>query len=573
MEVKVDVPTRKKRAFLPDNFVIDAWADLEPFFKELKERPLNSKATLEQWLLDKSELDCILEEDMAWRYIKMNIDTTDQNLADRFNYFVAHIQPNIAPFANDFNKKIVDCNYVNELTGEAFRIYIRGVKMGIEIFRESNIQLQSELSQEAQEYGTITAKMMVELGGEEMTMQKAATYFKRTSREQRQLAFVAMNERRQQDVDALDILFDRLLKKRHQVALNADYKNYRDYKFDSMGRFDYKPKDCFDFHASIRSEIVPIVKNFNQARKSQLGYDVLRPWDMDVDPMSLPPLKPFDGGHELLEKSIECLSKVKPFFGECLSIMREMGHLDLESKTGKAPGGFNYPLYEIGVPFIYMNAVGAMRDIITMVHEAGHAIHSFLSRDLPIADFKSTPSEVAELASMSMELITMDYWDVFLSDPDELKRAKQEQLAKILGILPWIARVDEFQHWIYVNPTHSAAERRAKWVEVNNKYSTGDVDWSGHESAYESAWQKQLHIYEVPFYYIEYGMAQLGAIAVWRNYKQNPEKALEQYEGALKLGYTATIGDIYKTAGVKFDFSTEYIKELASFVQEELKRL
>jgi oligoendopeptidase F len=253
--------------------------------------------------------------------------------------------------------------------------------------------------------------------------------------------------------------------------------------------------------------------------------------------------------------------------------MKEMGHLDLDSRIGKAPGGFNYPLYEIGVPFIYMNAAGTLRDLVTMVHEGGHAIHSFLTRDLELTEFKSVPSEVAELASMGMELISMDFWDEFFTNEDDLKRAQKEQLEKVISTLPWVAAIDKFQHWIYENPNHTEKERYDKWKEIMNTFGSAVVDWSGFEDVRSNLWQKQLHLFEVPFYYIEYGMAQLGAIALWRNYKQNPEKTIKQYKEALKLGYTKSIGEIYKTAGIEFNFTRNYVRELMHFVSDELKKL
>ena len=252
--------------------------------------------------------------------------------------------------------------------------------------------------------------------------------------------------------------------------------------------------------------------------------------------------------------------------------MKTMKHLDLESKKGKAPGGFMYPLYEIGVPFIYMNAVGSQRDLVTMAHEGGHAIHSFLSRDLHLTELKSTPSEVAELASMSMELLSMDNWNVFYSDTHDLKRAKLEQLEKALETLPWVAAIDKFQHWIYTTP-HTSEERKKKWIEIDKELGNQILNWDGQENVQANLWQKQLHLYEVPFYYIEYGMAQLGAIAMWRSYKQLGEKGLDNYMSALKLGYTKTISEIYETAGIKFDFSARYVKELADFIKGELKKL
>jgi oligoendopeptidase F len=286
----------------------------------------------------------------------------------------------------------------------------------------------------------------------------------------------------------------------------------------------------------------------------------------------LDPLKPFDNGKALIDKSILCFHRLRPYFGDCLATMQAMKHLDLESKDGKAPGGFMYPLYEIGVPFIYMNAVGSQRDVVTMVHEGGHAIHSFLSRNLEMTEFKSTPSEVAELASMSMELLSMDHWDIFYENDSQLKRAKLEQLEKALETLPWVASIDKFQHWIYTTK-HTAKERKEKWLEISAKLGNQVINWEGNENVHANLWQRQLHLYEVPFYYIEYGMAQLGAIAMWRSYKELGEKGLDNYMEALKLGYTKSISEIYETAGIKFDFSAIYVKELAAFIKKELSKL
>jgi len=324
--------------------------------------------------------------------------------------------------------------------------------------------------------------------------------------------------------------------------------------------------------SSTGNEIVPIISSFEEERKIKLGYNNYKPWDTAVDVDGLKPLNPFNGEEELTNLTVKCFEKLKPYFGECIAIMSKMGHLDLESKKGKAPGGFMYPLYEIGVPFIYMNAVGTQRDLVTMLHEGGHAIHSFLSRDLKLTEFKSTPSEVAELASMSMELISMKHWDIFYQNNEELKRAKKEQLVKALEGLPWIAAIDKFQHWIYTNE-HTSEERKNKWLEINSEFGNKIIDWSGQEKYLEILWQKQLHLYEVPFYYIEYGMAQLGAIAIWREFILNEDKAIDNYIKSLKLGYTKSISEIYETAGVKFNFSRNYVRELASFIKSEINNL
>lgn len=563
------IPTRPKRQFIDENLMVDCWEKIEVYFKSLLDRDINSVTDLEQWMLNRSELESVLEEEQAWRYIKMNIDTTDQKLAKDFTFWIQEISPKVAPFSHQLNLKLNSSPYLKELDNEKYRIYLRGLQKAIEIYRDENIPLMVEMETKQQEYGAIAAKMTVEINGQKMTMQKAAQFLKDTNREKREEAFNTINNRRLQDVDALDQLFDELIALRQQIAKNAGFENYRDYKFAAMGRFDYTPADCYAFHESIAKEIVPIIEGFDKSRMDKMGLENYKPWDTSVDAIGKAPLKPFEGSEDLINKSIRCFERLRPYYGECLSTMKAMKYLDLESKEGKAPGGFNYPLYEIGVPFIYMNAVGSQRDLVTMVHEGGHAIHSFLSRDLALADFKSVPSEVAELASMSMELISMDKWDEFYDNQEELNRAKKEQMQKVLEGLPWIAAIDRFQQWIYTTP-HTADERRAEWEKIMSDLSSSLVNWDGHEKAHQNIWQRQLHLYEVPFYYIEYGMAQLGAIAMWRSYKQLGNTALDNYDAALKLGYTKSIGELYQTAGIEFNFSQDYVKELADFIIAEL---
>ena len=573
MSKNLVLPIRPERKFLSNELEITSWEILKPFFEDLKERQINSKEELEKWLQDRSELEAVLAEDLGWRYIKMTIDTTREELLENYKLFVGEINPKMAPYDDLFNKKMIDSPYINELDKDKYFIFFRSVKQQIELFTEKNIDLFAELSQESQKFGAISGAQTINYEDEDITLQKASTYIKKQDRKVREEVYKLISSRRLEDKDKLNELFTSLIKKRHQVAINAGFENFRDYKFKSLGRFDYTVQDCLNFHDSIASEVVPLRKEDALKRKEILGLDKLKPFDTEVDLSGKPALKPFENGSDLIDKTINIFSKIRPYYGECLETMKQMGHLDLESKNGKSPGGYNYPLYEIGVPFIFMNSVGTQRDLVTMVHEGGHAIHSFLSRDLENTDFKSLPSEVAELASMSMELISMEYWDEFYTDKDELRRAKKEQLEKLFMILPWIATIDAFQHWIYENPNHSDEERTEEWLKIQSKFGSEVVDYEGFEANKEIGWQGQLHLYEVPFYYIEYGMAQLGAIAMWRNYKQNPEKALDGYEAALKLGYTKTIPEIYETAGIKFDFSQAYVKELMDFVKVELEKL
>jgi len=563
---------KKKRTYIPQDLKI-IWEDLEPIFTELLARTIHSVVNLEQWLKDRSEIEAALEENFAWRYIRMTCDTSDEKLLAAFQFFATEIEPKIAPLNNELNKKFIESEFSESLEKDKYFVYTRGVKKALELFREENIPLQTQIQVEQQKYQAITGAMSVNLRGKEYTLEQAAVFLKDLDREIRQEAWEAITARRLQDKEQLDELFNGLLKLRHQVALNAGFENFRDYMFQALGRFDYSPHECYKFHEAIEKEIVPILNNQAEFRQEALGLKKLKPWDMEVDTSNQPALKPFNSGEELIEKSIKCFQGLNPYIGERLQIMKANGFFDVESRKGKAPGGYNYPLAESGAPFIFMNSAGTFRDLTTMVHEGGHAVHTFISADLDLNDFKHLPSEVAELASMSMELISMDKWDVFFDNPEDLKRAKKDQLKDVLKTLPWVAVVDQFQHWIYTNPEHTSQERSDAWTKIFERFGNNFADWSEHPEALSNLWQKQLHIFEVPFYYVEYGIAQLGAIAVWKNYKNDPEKGLNNYLEALKLGYTKTIKEIYETAGVEFNFSASYVKELAEFVEDELKEL
>ncbi len=564
--------SKKQRTYIPADLKMQ-WENLEPIFNELVNRSLNSVSELGQWLRDRSEIEAALEEDFAWRYIRMTCDTTDEKLLNDFQFFATEIEPKIAPLTNELNQKFIHCPFAEELDKTKYFVYVRGIKKALELFREENIPLLTQIQVEQQKYQGITGSMSVKLGDQEYTLEQAAVFLKDTDRKVRQEAWEAITARRLEDKEKLDELFNSLLKLRHQVALNAGFENFRDYMFQALGRFDYSPKDCYDFHQAIQEEMVPLLRVQAGKRLKSLVLNELKPWDMDVDISGKPALKPFINGEELIEKSIQCFHGLSPYIGERLEIMKANGFFDVESRKGKAPGGYNYPLAESGAPFIFMNSAGTFRDLTTMVHEGGHAVHTFISSTLELNDFKHLPSEVAELASMSMELISMDHWDKFFDNSEDLIRAKKDQLKDVLKTLPWVAVVDQFQHWIYTNPEHTSLERSEAWTNIFEPFGNNFTDWSEHQPALKNLWQKQLHIFEVPFYYIEYGIAQLGAIAVWKNYKENPEKGLSDYLEALKLGYTKTIKEIYETAGIEFSFTAAYVKELADFVRQELDKL
>ncbi|WP_367916401.1 M3 family oligoendopeptidase [Leadbetterella sp. DM7] len=564
---------KKKREFLPENYTIDNWDSLKVYYENIKNREVGSPADFLKWLKDRSELESYVSEDFAWRYIRMTCNTADASLQKAYQDFVENIQPQLAAYGDLLNKKTLDYAEKWPVEEPGYAIMLRGIRESVKIFREENIALFTDIQLKQAEYQSLTGAMTVTIDGQEMTLPQAGALLQSPDRALREKAWYAISERRLADKDQLDRIFSELLVLRNEVARNAGFRNFRDYMFSAMGRFDYTLQDCFDFHGSIAATVVPIVDNLEAERKKQLGYSDYRPWDAKADTEGKAPLKPFQDATDLLDKTEQCFTAIDPAFAGYIRTMRRMGHFDVESRKGKAPGGYNYPLEETGVPFIFMNATDTVRDIVTMVHEGGHAIHSFKVRDLSLNAYRNPPMEVAELASMSMELISMEHWEAYFPDPEQLKRAKREHLRDILAALPWIATVDKFQHWLYENPAHTLEQRAEQWTKIFDEFADSVTDWSGLEKFRRYSWQRQLHIYEVPFYYIEYGMAQLGAISVWRNYKADPAKGLKQYTDALALGYTQGIKEIYAAAGIRFDFSKEYIAELMDFVSQELEQM
>lgn len=572
MKISADIK-KLERHYLPQDLTVSSWEIIEPYFKDLLQRKIESKEDLEQWLKDMSELEAAINEDVCWRQIKMTCDTTDKNLEESFNFFCLEIQPKIQPYAFELNKKLVNSPFTRELDQDKYFTYLRSIRKSIELFREENIPIEAEIAVLQQKYGMITGQMSVEVKGKTYTLQQAAKFFEVHDRQLREEVYKKIAERRYQDKDKLNDLFSQLVDKRNKEALNAGFTNYRDFKFKQLGRFDYTKEDTFRFHESVKLHVLPLVNKIYAHKKEKLKLTQLRPWDIEAEPEGTKPLAPFETGKELLDKSIEVFTKLRPFFGDCLRKMNEMKHLDLESRSGKAPGGYNMPLAESGAPFIFMNAAQSMHDVTTIVHEGGHAVQSFLTHDLELNSFKDYPMEIAEVASMAMELFSMDHWDVFFENKEDLKRAKEHQLERVITIFPWIAVIDKFQHWIYENPNHSLEARSKKWLEIFNEFSDDVVDYSGLEKFNENSWQKQLHLYEVPFYYIEYGIAQLGAIGLWKQFKEDPEKALDHYVNALSLGGTKTLPELYNAAGLQFDFSPENIKSLMEFVSRELEKV
>lgn len=563
---------KKPRIYFSEDLDVTIWENVEKELKKLEKMPINSAEDLINFMEIDGELSDILSEQMARRYILMTRFADQEKHENDYNDFYANIIAKTRPYDFKFNKKFYDSPYRKELSEEKYEHLNKIISNDIELYREENIPLSVEERKLANKYGSVFSKLTVNYKGEEKTLSQLGIYMKDQDRSVREEVWRLRVEKMLEKRVELNEIYDQLKELRIQQAKNAGFENYRDYMHQAKGRFSYTPDDLIKFHSAVEKTVMPFLKELTEERRRILGIDSVRPWDTAVD-LDGKTLKPFKSIEEFTDKAIDILHDIKSEFGENLNKMKNSDLLDLENRKGKAPGGYNYPLQETGAPFIFMNAVGLHNNVVTLLHESGHAMHTFASKDIKINAYKGTPSEVAELASMSMEFLSMDKWDKYYTDKADFVKAKKDQLKGAISFLPWAMIVDAFQHWVYLNPDHTMEEREAYFVELMDRFGTG-INWSGLEHYKVLNWLFQLHIFEVPFYYIEYAMSQLGALSVYRNYKKfGKEKALENYEKFLSLGYSVPVKDLYEAAGVKFDFSEEYLKELVEFVKEELAEL
>jgi oligoendopeptidase F len=558
------------RQYLPKDFQLTGWSSIQPYLEELENRPLPDRDALIRWLQDWSELDAVVDEDISWRQIRVSQDTANREYEEAYRQFYQQIVPLLQEYAHRFREKLVNCPFVDQLDKRKFDPFLRQTRNAIALFRPENIPLQTELAILQQKFGQYTGALTVQMQGQELTLPQAARFLEQADRALREEAFVQIARARLRVVDQLDDLFDQLIEKRHRLAIQAGFPDYRAYRFRELNRFDYTPVDCEAFHEAVEKHILPLQEKILEKKQRELGLTVLRPWDVDATPPGMEALHPFKTVDELIDRTLKCLARVDETFSGVLVAMQRAGRLDLESRKNKAPGGFNCSLAESGLPFIFMNASGQWQDVVTLIHETGHAVHAVLTHDLPLQAFKAYPMEIAELASMSMELFSMSAWDSYFQNPRDLHRAKRQQVERIISLLPWIATIDAFQHWIYTHPKHTRTQRQEAWLQILNRFSTGQVDWTGWESYRAVSWQKQLHLFEAPFYYMEYGIAQLGAVAMWQAYTRYPELAIKRYKQALRLGNTRSLPELYQEAGIRFDFSPDYIKQLSSFLDQQL---
>jgi oligoendopeptidase F len=562
-----------KRTFVPQDLDLADWSQIEPVGKRLLERPINSAAELERWLVDASELAAVVDEYGSRRYIDKSCHTDDKEIERRFLHYVEHIEPKFKTLTFELQKKYLASPFRRELKDARYRILDRQWQADVDIFREENVPLETEVTKLVTDYDKVCGAMIVNFRGRDYTMQQMARFGEEPDRATRQEAWEAATRRRLQDRARIEDLFDTILPLRERIARNAGFPDYRAYTWQAMKRFDYTPEDCIQFSESIAKTCVPLVDELDRRRARDLGLEKLRPWDLSVDPKNRPPLRPFvesdiDG---FVAKAHAIFNRLSPQLADDFDLLRQRRNLDLGSRKGKQPGGYQSTLNEVREPFIFMNAAGLQRDVETLLHEGGHAFHALASKDEPLVFLRHAPMEFCEVASMAMELFGSEHLDVFYSEADA-SRARRVHFEGIIHILPWIATIDSFQHWLYTHPGHTRQQRTEHWLSLMDRFGS-KVDWSGWEHAREAWWQRQLHLFHVPFYYVEYGIAQLGALQLWMKAKEDPKRALAGYRAGLKLGGTRSLPELFSAAGIHFDFSERTLRPLMDAVAEELTSL
>ena len=558
--------------FVPTSFDASNWDNLKPLYTALLERPLHCKKCIERLIIDRSELDSAANEAETSLYIDMTCHTDDKVISGAYLKFVSEVSPEIKKISFELDKRIVGHAAVGELDAARYGVLLRDMRGSIELFREANLPLEVESAKLEQQYQSLIGAMTVVFQGTEHTLPQMAKYQEVTDRAVREDAFRVVAERRLKDKDQIEDIFDKLIALRHTMATNAGFANFRDFAFKARRRFDYTVADCNSYAEGVEQSVVPAMRAINTQRLAALGYTSLRPWDMSVDVKGRAPLKPFTDGADLYERSLKLFRRMDESLGELFAAMRTGGCLDLDSRKGKGPGGYQATRDRQRMPFIFMNAAGVQRDVETMVHEAGHAFHALLARADNILAYRSgAPIEFCEVASMSMELTAGPFLDEFYTT-EEAARAKRVHLEGIASILPWIATIDQFQHWIYTNVGHTRQQRSEQWCSLLAKYGAS-TDWSGLEEIRAFMWHRQPHLFTSPFYYIEYGIAQLGAIQLYGNYKRDAKKAIVDYKAALTLGGSQPLPKLFNAAGLQFDFSPARIKGTWAEVERELVAL
>jgi oligoendopeptidase F len=567
------LPAYAPRQFVPSDAKLGDWEHVSPLFDQLETRAARcgSVDDLERWLLDWGELGAALDEESSRRYIAMTCHTDDDAARQSYLDFVEHVEPQVKPRQFKLSQIYLAHPLRGRLPPQRYEVFDRDTKVEVELFRPENVPLETEETKLGQQYQRLAGSLTVKFDGVERTLPQMTKYLEEPDRALRQEAWELVAGRRLQEAEKFEDIFERTVKLREQIAANAGFKNYLDYAFRKRGRFDYTPEDCRQFHAAIESEIMPLVRQLQETRRGQLDLLSLRPWDTEVDPLNRPPLKPFAEVSQMVSRTQSIFDRLDPTLATGFHQMQDLKLLDLENRKGKAPGGYQSTLNESRLPFIFMNAVGVQRDVETMLHEAGHAFHALATRPEPLFAYRHAPIEFCEVASMSMELLGNEYLEEFYAAP-EANRARRTHLEGIVKFFPWMATVDAFQHWIYTRPGHTRAERSAAWLALMDRFG-GLTDWSGYEKARANLWHRQLHIFLHPFYYVEYGIAQLGALQVWANSKRDPAGALRAYQQALALGGARPLPELFRAAGIQLEFTAKSMRPLVELVTSELAKL
>lgn len=554
------------------------WPGLEPLYRELVDRSLASAGDLEALIRDRSDLDAAAAEAGSMLYINMTCHTDNAAHNKAYLDHIQTVQPNLKDVGFELDKKITGSSFVSELDPARYHVYLRNMRTGVELFRPENVAIETQIAELDQEYSQICGVMTVQFQGQERTIPQMSPFQESTDRATREEAWRLVAQRRFQDKDRIGDIFDQMVKLRHQIALNAGFANFRDFMFQAKRRFEYSPADCDQFALGVEQTCVAAMRSLHVERIRLLGVTKLRPWDLHVDVKGRSALKPFSTADEMVQRTSRLFHRMEPSLGQMFDTLRSGGCLDLESRKGKAPGGYQANRDWIRKPFIFMNAAGIQRDVETIIHEAGHAFHALLSRHDPLLAYRADiPLEFAEVASMGMELTAHPFLDEFYPaetavSNGEASRAQRVHLESITGLMPVVAGVDQFQQWIYTHPNHTRAEREAYWVKLNDRFG-GLTDWTGMEDLLAVSWHRILHLFGVPFYFIEYGIAQLGAVQLWLNYKNDPKKAIASYISALKQGGSRPIPELFTAAGLRFDMGPAIIARLWSAIEGELKKL
>ncbi len=573
-------PFEPASTYAPPTLDATRWANLEPLYRGLIDRPLKCAGCLEQLILDRSELDAAASEAGSVLYVNMTCRTDDPATKAAYLAFLEQVEPELKRVGFELDRKIHASPFKGELDPARFGVLLRDLATAVELFRPENIPVETELAKLSQQYQEITGAMTVRFRGEEKTLPQMARYQEEPDRGTREEAWRVVVERRAADRDRIEAIFEQMLVRRQQVARQAGFANFRDYAHKAKRRHDYTPEDCARFAEGVERHVVPAMRRLNAQRRAALGLDSLRPWDLAVDPLGRPALKPFTTGQDLLERSVRVFRRMDASPGGLADLFDVLVHppagvscLDLESRKGKAPGGYQANRDRMRLPFIFMNAASVQRDVETMVHEAGHAFHALLCRGDPIlANRAEIPLEFAEVASMSMELTSHPYLEEFYGSRADADRARRVHLEQIAVLLPWIATIDQFQQWLYTNPGHTPADRTATWRSLRARFGPA-VDWSGLEDHLDAEWHRQGHLFGAPFYYIEYGIAQLGALQLFNRYRTDPVGAIADYKRALTLGGSRPLPALFEAAGLTFDLSPGRIERTWGQVERVLEEL